>query len=61
MKIRTSKQLLSIDNTLNIKMCTPILQYVLLNTKKYTVKPAHEVTSIKQSPVFKCHLFLVLS
>ena len=27
----------------------------------YTVKPAHEVTSIKQSPVLKCHLFLVLS
>jgi hypothetical protein len=26
----------------------------------YTVKPAHVVTSIKQSPVLKCHLFLVL-
>jgi len=24
----------------------------------YTVKPAHAVTSIKQSPVFKGHLFL---
>ena len=27
----------------------------------YTVKPAHVVTSIKQSPVLKGHLFLVLS
>ena len=27
----------------------------------YTVKPAHEVTSIKQSPVLKGHLFLLLS
>ena len=26
-----------------------------------TVKPAHEVTSIKQSPVLKGHLFLVKS
>jgi hypothetical protein len=26
-----------------------------------TVKPAHEVTSIMQSPVLKGHLFLVLS
>ena len=30
-------------------------------TKSNTVKPAHEVTSIKQSPVLKGHLFLVLS
>ena len=28
---------------------------------KYTVKPAHAVTSIKQSPVLKGHLFLILS
>jgi hypothetical protein len=28
---------------------------------KYTVKPAHTVTSIKQSPVLKGHIFLVLS
>ena len=27
----------------------------------YTVKPAHAVTSIKQSPVLKGHLCLVLS
>ena len=27
----------------------------------YTVKPAHVVTSIKQSPVLKAHLCLVLS
>jgi hypothetical protein len=27
----------------------------------YTVKPAHEVTFIKQSPVLKGHFFLVLS
>ena len=27
----------------------------------YTVKPVHVVTSIKQSPVFKGHLFLILS
>jgi hypothetical protein len=27
----------------------------------YTVKPAHEVNSIKQSPVLKGHHFLVLS
>jgi len=26
-----------------------------------TVKPAHEVTSIKRSPVLKGHFFLVLS
>ena len=26
-----------------------------------TVKPAHVVTSIKQSPVIKCHPLLVLS
>ena len=29
--------------------------------KSYTVKTAHAVTSIKQSPVLKSHLFLVLS
>ena len=29
----------------------------LLNTN--TVKPVHVVTSMKQSPVLKCHLFLV--
>ena len=28
---------------------------------QYTVKPAHAVTSIKQSPVLKGHLFVVLS
>jgi len=27
----------------------------------YTIKPAHEVTSIKQSPVFKGHPFLIPS
>jgi len=27
---------------------------------RYTVKPAHVVTSIKQSPVLKGHLFLVV-
>ena len=27
----------------------------------YTVKPDHAVTSIKQSPVLKGHIFLVLS
>ena len=27
----------------------------------YTVKPAHVVTSIKQSPVLKGHIFLALS
>ena len=27
----------------------------------YTVKPAYEVTSIKQSPVLKGHIFLFLS
>jgi len=26
-----------------------------------TVKPAHVVTSIKQSPVLKCHIFFALS
>ena len=30
-------------------------------TIKSTVKPAYEVTSIKQSPVLKGHIFLVLS
>ena len=29
--------------------------------KVYTVKPLHVVTSIKQSPVLKGHLYLVLS
>jgi len=29
--------------------------------KAYSVKPAHVVTSIKQSPVLKGHPFLVLS
>jgi hypothetical protein len=28
---------------------------------KYTIKPAHAVTSIKQSPVLKGHIFLSLS
>jgi hypothetical protein len=27
----------------------------------HTVKPAHAVTSIKQSPLIKAHIFLVLS
>ena len=27
----------------------------------YTIKPAHAVTSIKQPPVLKGHIFLVLS
>ena len=31
------------------------------NIKAYSVKPAHVVTSIKQSPVLKGHIFLVLS
>jgi hypothetical protein len=31
------------------------------NIKAYSVKPAHVVTSIKQSPVLKGHPFLVLS
>ena len=30
-------------------------------SQRYTVKPAHAVTSIKQSTVLKGHLFLVLS
>jgi len=29
--------------------------------KEGTVKPAHAVTSIKQSPVLKGHLFLFMS
>ena len=29
--------------------------------KQYTVKPAHVITSIKQSPILKGHLFLVMS
>ena len=33
----------------------------MLKEKKYTVKPVQAVTSIKQSPVLKGHLFLVLS
>ena len=36
--------------------------YIDTNVKKiYTVKPAYVVTSIKQSPVLKGHIFLVLS
>jgi hypothetical protein len=33
----------------------------LILTVKITVKPAHAVTSVKQSPVLKGHIFLVLS
>ena len=33
----------------------------LQRCKNKTVKPAHAVTSIKQSPVLKGHLCLVLS
>jgi hypothetical protein len=33
------------------------VNYVVMNT----LKPAHAVTSIKQSPVLKGHIFLVLS
>jgi len=28
------------------------------SSNQYTVKPAHVITSIKQSPVFKGHIFL---
>jgi len=31
---------------------------MLNNIHRYTVKSVHAVTSIKQSPVFKGHLFL---
>jgi len=31
------------------------------NIFSYIVKPAHWVTSIKQSPVLKGHIFLILS
>ena len=34
---------------------------VCLYTHVYTVKPVYMVTSIKQTPVLKGHLFLVLS
>jgi len=30
----------------------------LTEHNQYTVKPAHAVTSIKQSPVLQCHIFL---
>ena len=32
-----------------------------LASKDKTVKPVHAVTTIKQSPEIKCHIFLVLS
>jgi hypothetical protein len=32
-----------------------------IENNTYTVKPAHAVTSIKQPPVLKGHLFLLLS
>ena len=41
-------------NTGNHKTCGTIVL-------DYTVKPVHVFTSIKQSPVLKGHLFLVLS
>ena len=68
--------MISISNTnfvLVLKITTNDIQcimYVMCNGKQKndqsqhvlnTVKPAHGVTSIKQSPVFKHHIFLVLS
>jgi hypothetical protein len=37
-------------------ICYCFIQYICT----CTVKPTHAVTSIKQSPVLKCHLFLVM-
>ena len=44
-----------------IRICGGYLAEIQYYQMLSTVKPAHEVTSIKQSPVLKGHLFLVLS
>jgi hypothetical protein len=49
---------------LNKIMVTEMNSIININyfmSKKITVKPVQAVTSIKQSPVLKVHLFLVLS
>ena len=42
-------------------VCSGNICIFLMQLLCYTVKPAYTVTSIKQSPVLKGHLFLVLS
>ena len=54
-----SKSLLN-DKQLSIDITRQI--HVSINkTSLYTVKSVYAVTSIKRSPVSKCHLFIVLS
>ena len=63
------EQYISICNTfklpnknLDIKFSGKSQTGLILSVKiQSIVKPAHEVTSINQSPVLKGHLFLVLS
>ena len=38
-----------------------VLLYIQVRNNNNTVKPAYAVTFIKQSPVIKGHLFLILS
>jgi hypothetical protein len=45
----------------NVSLEGIIRQVVTSDRFDYTVKASHDVTSIKQSPVLKGHLFLVLS
>ena len=42
-------------------LCTKKYNMALTYRKVYTVKPAYASTPVKQSPVLKGHIFLVLS
>ena len=53
--------LIKIVMTVSIRSSKWAFYFIYVFGKKvYTVKPAHVVTSIKQSPVLKGRLFLVL-
>ena len=59
-------KLFNLDLMLLVSVVSVIMLIVIPNTRcfpidQYTIKPAHEVTSIKRSPVLKGHFFLVLS
>ena len=55
LEMRCGLFLVDINRIFTFTVETMLLSYI------NTVKPAHAVTSIKQSPVLKGHLFLVLS
>ena len=59
-KIKLMSKALLNDKQLSIDITRQI--HVSINkTSLYTVKSVYAVTSIKRSPVLKCHLFIVLS